>query len=248
MNRKLRRFLTIVSRTGTVTRVMTDQPYVALTFDDGPNPAYTPQLLEILARHNARATFFMVGETAEKYPQLVAEVAAGGHAIANHSWDHPSFPTISGRERRRQLRRCATALAPHGQPLFRPPYGHQDLGSRLDALWLGYDVIAWTALCGDWRDKGADEIVKKLEGKLRPGNILLLHDGLFSAAEPGYLDRTPTLQAVERLLAAHTDYRFVTVPELLQSGQAVREPWYKLGDRQWLGSLKTEERLRQTDP
>ena len=239
MKHRLKKFLTTISGTGTVTRVMTDKPFVALTFDDGPNPAYTPQLLDILARHQARATFFMVGETAAKHKDLVADVAARGHAIGNHSWDHPSFPSLTGSQRRRQLRRCSAALAPHGQRLFRPPFGHQDLASRLDALWLGYEVIAWTALAGDWRDRGPDEILQKLAGRIEPGTIVLLHDALFSSLEPAYLDRTPTLQAVDRLLDEYADYQFVTVPELLASGQAVREPWYRVGDRQWLRSLKT---------
>jgi peptidoglycan/xylan/chitin deacetylase (PgdA/CDA1 family) len=245
MNRRLQKILTTISRTGTVSRVQTDtKPCVALTFDDGPNPAYTPQLLDILERHSARATFFMVGETAERYQDLVAEVAARGHAIGNHSWDHPSFPTLSGRQRRRQLRRCAAALAPHGAKLFRPPFGHQNLASRLDALWLGYEVVAWSALAGDWRDLGPDAILQKLSGKVQPGAIILLHDALFSSPDPAYLDRTPTLQAVDRLLVEYADYEFVTVPQLLRSGRAVREPWYRAGDRQWLRSLKTEDGLQ----
>lgn len=244
MRHKLKKILTALSHTGTVTRVKTDKPYVALTFDDGPNPAYTPQLLEILARHKARATFFMVGETAEKYKDLVAQVAAEGHAIGNHSWDHPSFPTLGARQRRQQIRRCAATLAPHGHRLFRPPFGHQSLASRLDALWLGYEVIAWTALAGDWRDRGPDEILQKLAGRIQRGNIVLLHDSLFSSPNPAYLDRTPTLQVVERLLEDHAAYEFVTVPMLLQSGQPVRVPWYKTGDHQWLSSLKTEDLLQ----
>jgi len=244
MNEKLKKTLTTISRTGTVTRVSTDKPYVALTFDDGPNPAYTPQLLDILEQHNARATFFMVGEVAEQHKDLVAEVAARGHAIGNHSWDHPSFPTLTGSQRRRQLHRCATALAPHGLRLFRPPFGHQDLASRLDALWLGYEVVAWNVLAGDWRDWRSDKILQKLVGRIQPGNIVLLHDSLFNAPDEGCLDRTPTLQMVDRLLEEYTGYEFVTVPTLLQSGRPVREPWYRTGDRKWLSNLKTEDSLQ----
>src|SRR5690349_436064 len=91
---------------GAVTSVETQEPLVALTFDDGPNPASTPEVLRILAQHGARATFFMVGEAATKYPDLVREVAAGGHAIANHSWNHLSFTRMRSRQRRRQMQAC----------------------------------------------------------------------------------------------------------------------------------------------
>ena len=244
MKNKLKNFLLKLSCTGTVTRVDTRQPCVALTFDDGPNPAYTPQLLDILDKHQARATFFMVGGTAEQNKELVSEVAARGHTIGNHSWDHPSFPALTGKQRRQQLRRCATALVPHGQRLFRPPFGHQSLASRLDALWAGYEVIAWNVLAGDWRDWPAEKILAKLDCAVQPGNIILLHDGLFSAAQPSCLDRTPTLRAVDQLLSDHADYRFVTVPELFKCGRVVRQPWFRIGDRAWLEALKTEEVLR----
>jgi len=244
MKRRLKKLLTTVSRTGTVTRVVTDKARVALTFDDGPHPDYTPRLLDILDRHNARATFFLVGCVADRHRPLVAEMAARGHELGNHSWDHPSFPTISPGQRRAQMRRCAEALAPHGQRLFRPPYGHQSLASRLDALWLGYEVVAWTVAADDWLDHGPDEILEKLAGKIQPGHIILLHDALFTAGEQAYLDRAPTLQAVERLLVQPPQYEFVTVPELLRSGRAVREPWFKRGNRQWLDSRRTAAVLR----
>ena len=77
---------------------------VGLTFDDGPDPEYTPRLLEILHRHGARATFFMAGEAARQHPELVRQVAQAGHAIGNHGWDHPSFPFISRDERLAQMR------------------------------------------------------------------------------------------------------------------------------------------------
>ena len=128
---------------GSITGVSTQEPVAALTFDDGPHPESTPRLLEVLAKHRARATFFMVGEAAEKHRGLVRRVAEEGHAIGNHSWDHPSFPLMSGRERRRQIRACERALAPYGSRLFRPRYGHQHLASWLDTRRLGFDVAAW---------------------------------------------------------------------------------------------------------
>lgn len=126
---------------GSLTSVVTKDPLVALTFDDGPHPEYTPRVMEILARHQARATFFMVGKAAQQYPDLVRKIGEAGHAMGGHSWDHISFRQLTGRERRRQMRACQQILAPHGQLLFRPPYGDQSVASRLDAFWLGYEVV-----------------------------------------------------------------------------------------------------------
>jgi peptidoglycan-N-acetylglucosamine deacetylase len=117
---------------GTISHVHTRESVAALTFDDGPDPEYTPRLLAILERYRAQATFFMTGKAAQAHPELVRRVAQAGHAIGNHSWDHPSFPLISGRERRAQIRACAQALVPYGSRLFRPPYTEQNLGSRIE--------------------------------------------------------------------------------------------------------------------
>src|ERR1700751_666629 len=114
---------------GTMTSVLTRDPVAALTFDDGPHPEYTPRLLAVLAQHQVRATFFMVGEVAQQHPALVRQVAQEGHTIGNHSWDHQSFRTLPGPARRRQIRSCARVLAPYGHALFRPPYGEYSLAS-----------------------------------------------------------------------------------------------------------------------
>lgn len=90
---------------GTITHVATQDPVAALTFDDGPHPRYTPRILQILEKHQARATFFMVGEAAQKQQELVRLVAQAGHAIGNHSWDHPSLSSICGRDRRSMIAR-----------------------------------------------------------------------------------------------------------------------------------------------
>src|SRR5262245_9978868 len=95
---------------GSLVSVDTQEPVAALTFDDGPDPVFTPRLLNVLERYHAHATFFMVGEIAERYPEIVRQVANDGHTIANHSWDHPSFPLIRAFERRMQLRRCSSVL------------------------------------------------------------------------------------------------------------------------------------------
>lgn len=146
---------------GTITHVATEEAVVALTFDDGPHPEYTPYLLDILEKHLAQATFFMIGKMAQRFPKLVERVVNTGHTIGNHSWDHPSFPHITARERRAQIRTCDKAIAPYGQRIFRPPSGHQSLASRFDALLLGYQVVTWNIVAQDWLDHDANWLVNQ---------------------------------------------------------------------------------------
>jgi peptidoglycan-N-acetylglucosamine deacetylase len=205
---------------GTVTGAVTQDSVAALTFDDGPDPTYTPRLLDLLDRHGARATFFMVGAHANRHPALVERVAAAGHAIGNHSWDHPSFARISSRERRRQVRACAHALAPHGGRLFRSPGGHQTPRSVLDVRSLGLDVIGWNVDPRDYTDRSANQLADHVLRELRPGSIVLLHDAI--CHQPGS-DRTPTIDAVATILQrAAGAWDFVTVPELFRHGRRHR--------------------------
>lgn len=230
----VRRIGTIVQRwcmggrLGTITRVETESPVLALTFDDGPDPAATPRLLDILGAYDARATFFMLGEAAARHPEIVRDVARRGHAIGNHSWDHPSFPMIGRAQRLAQIRRCAGAIGTHGMPLFRPPFGQQSLASRIDAFRLGYQVVTWSVVALDWLDRSADQMTKEILGKVRPGSIVLFHDGLAAGGLAGDLhwNRDDMLAAVSNILAAlRGTMSFVTVPELLAHGPARREPW-----------------------
>jgi peptidoglycan-N-acetylglucosamine deacetylase len=205
---------------GTTTHVATGERVAALTFDDGPNPVYTPRLLEVLDRHGARATFFMIGEQASRHPDIVERVAAEGHAIGNHSWDHPSFPRITRPARRRQIRACEGALAPHGMRLFRFPKGHQTPATALDVRLQGYDPIGWNVDPRDYTDRTAAAIAAHVLSRLRPGSIVLLHDAIHEYPES---DRTATLEAVDSILAsASRDYAFLTVPELLRRGRRQR--------------------------
>lgn len=225
---------------GTITRVATDAHAVALTFDDGPHPTFTPRLLAVLAAHRARATFFMVGEAASRHPELVREVALAGHAIGNHTWSHPSLPLLPGRARRAEIRACARALAPYGRRLFRPPYGNQSVASRLDAAWLLYAVIGWSGSTQDWQDHDAGWLVARLRPQLRPGGIVVLHDRLHRALDPRYLDRWPVVEAVDRLLAEFAGaLQFVTVPELLRMGRPQYGRWFGKPDTAFLAALQS---------
>jgi peptidoglycan/xylan/chitin deacetylase (PgdA/CDA1 family) len=216
---------------GTITQVATQERVAALTFDDGPHPEFTPRLLEILERHGAHATFFMLGEAARKHPAVVQQVARGGHAIGNHSWDHPSFPLITGRARCAQMRACAAAVAPYGgRRLFRPPYGHQNIASRLEALWLGYRVVTWNVVAEDWCDRDVDWMANRLVERIKPGSVVLLHDAIYWSPHEvsPQCDRGPMLAAVDTTLGRLGGrFRFVTIPELLRYGRPRRQYWYR---------------------
>ena len=217
-----------------VCSVQTTQKVAALTFDDGPHPIYTPRLLDVLAKHDAKATFFIVGKAAEAYPEVMERLADEGHALANHTWDHRSVPLLTRRERVEQMNRCSAALVPYGgdNKLFRPPFGNQSWASRLDALRLGYEVVAWSHHALDWLEHDAEFIEERLTSQLRPGSVFLLHDALYRA-EPERLDRTPCIAAVDALLS-ESDYDFVTVPELLRRGKAQKKMWFKKPDKAWV--------------
>lgn len=207
---------------GTLVRVATREPAIGLTFDDGPHPEDTPSVLDVLDRHHARATFFMVGASASRYPELVARVASAGHSVAHHSWDHSSFRRLEEPARRAQLDRTAEALAPHGLPFFRPPFGEQSLASLLAARRVGYTVVAYDVVGEDWRDSPAEHIVDRVMRRLRRGSIVVLHDTLYVTEDSRYRDRAPLRQALDALLSRLSPgFRFVTLPELLAMGRPV---------------------------
>lgn len=220
--------------TGTLISVATRDRVAALTFDDGPHPEWTPAVCSLLEERGARGTFFMVGAAAARHRTVVERVAAAGHAIGNHSWDHPSFRRVGRAERRRQIERTRQALAPWGGELFRPPYGHQSVASQLDAVRLGYRVVAWSAMAEDWSDDPPEVLLERVAGQLAPGGIVLFHDALWTAENEAHRDRTAMLTALAGLLDRHAGWDFVTVPELLARGRARKWHWYKRADLDWL--------------
>jgi len=196
----------------------------ALTFDDGPNPAITPRLLELLDKYDAKATFFVIGNFVRKCPQLTREISARGHTLGNHSQTHPNLFWLSPSAVRREIKMCQNELQDIlGAPVnyFRPPYGHRNPWVVNTARKLGMQTVMWTVMPGDWREKP----VKWLTARMQPiagnaqsarhrnsGDILCLHDGAHRQLNG---DRTRMLAALEYWLPYWRDLglKFVTIGE-----------------------------------
>ena len=192
---------------------------IALTYDDGPNPAATPALLDVLARHNARATFFMIGEHARSYPELVRAVHEAGHLLGNHTMTHPWLAWQPARVIREELSGCSKLLEDLiGQPVryMRPPHGARRPAVMRIAHQLGMQTVQWNIMGHDWQPIGAEGILKHIDKGLqrvrrwhRGGNILL-HDGHQGELEA---NRSSTIATTAALLDrfAGTSTRVVTV-------------------------------------
>ncbi|HEY5987086.1 MAG TPA: polysaccharide deacetylase family protein [Streptosporangiaceae bacterium] len=185
---------------------------IALTFDDGPSPVYTGQVLDVLGRYGAAATFFCIGLNAHAFPEMVERIAADGHEIGNHTWSHPYLPDLSRSELNLQLDRTTEVLAGvtgRAPALFRPPYG----GRSAQVLrWLaeaGMSTVLWNTETSDWARPGQDVIEGEVAGQAGPGSIVLFHDG------GG--DRSQTVAALPGIMdhLCEQGYRFVPVSRFL---------------------------------
>ncbi len=190
---------------------------LALTYDDGPNDPHTLQLLEVLARHNVRATFFLVGRYVKHRPDIAREVVKAGHAVGNHTFSHPNLIFVSARQTRVQLLDCKQALmdavGEHSR-LFRPPFGGRRPGTLRIVRTLGMEPVMWNITGWDWRVKPADYVEQKVRQQIRGGDVILLHDGDHKAFGA---DRSQTVIATDRLISRYKSegYEFVTVPEMM---------------------------------
>ena len=201
---------------GTSTRVLwraqTDEPVLALTFDDGPDPAYTPALLDLLAEERVRATFFLVGERAHARRELVARELADRHELGNHSWTHADLSALDLEQARTEVARTAQLLADlAGRPsaVLRPPYGRLSGSVLQAAAESGLDVVAWNERLNE-RDLDVTGNVQQVLGALQPGMVLLGHDA-------GPRPRGVGMAAVPEIVrgARERGYRFVTASEML---------------------------------
>ena len=194
-----------------------DQKAVALTFDDGPSPVYTPKIMALFKRYQAHGTFFVMGRRVEQYPGLVQALIKAGHEVGNHSFSHPRFTKIAQLSREQELERTALDLdllgCPQSERMFRPPYSAFD--DRLQA-YLAHThrrLVLWSIDSGDWRGLAAPAIIKNVLSRVRNGSIIIFHD----SDENDRADRHPTVEALSIILPAlkAAGYRMVTVSELL---------------------------------
>src|SRR5213596_1863098 len=201
----------------TFNSVHVDGPYIAMTFDDGPSATLTPKLLDLLAAHHIKATFFVIGENVAEHSEIVARAAREGHEIANHSWSHPNLGKMSGDNVRSQLQRTDDAIqnATGKRPtLMRPPYG--SITAR-EKRWIhdefGYQIILWDVDPYDWKRPGPAVVRNRILKETQPGSIVLSHD-----IHPGTIEAMPsTFDALEG-----KGFKFVTVSELIR--MAVAQP------------------------
>lgn len=200
---------------------------VALTFDDGPAPYYTRQILDELKAAGAHATFFDVGEHAQRYPDLVRAELAGGNAIGNHTYTHQDLAGRSVDDVREQLT-TTTATLRHitGDPclwLFRPPCGLYDARTIAEARHEGLTAMLWDVWALDWERPGTSVIEQRVIENLHSGAIILLHDGGSSTFTPDRHQTADALPAILRAIRAR-GLRAVTLPKLLMDAGLVRLP------------------------
>jgi peptidoglycan-N-acetylglucosamine deacetylase len=191
---------------------------LALTFDDGPNPAWTPRLLDILAEHNVQATFFMIGKFAKSEPDLARRVADAGHLIGNHTWTHPDLSRTRSANVLDELTRTSDTLAGiTGKPVvyFRPPFGARRPYVLKLARQLGLIPVTWNAMTSDWSEPSADNIAQNLVSKIDShqnsgyASNIVLHDGSHRGQNA---DRGPSITAAEKLVERyHRTHTFVTL-------------------------------------
>lgn len=192
------------------------QMKIALTFDDGPHPRYTDEILEILEKYNIHATFFEIGENVSYYPEITKRVIDAGHEIGNHTYSHPrlNMSKYSVAELEKQLLRTERLIYETDEyrpKLFRPPEGRccgtvADIAKKMD-----YSVILWTIDTYDWRHTPPQTIAANVVSSIRSGDIILCHDGITKDS--------PTPAALEIFIPKLIEmgYKFVTVSELLLS-------------------------------
>ena len=190
----------------------TDKKLVALTFDDGPHNIKTDNILRVLEKYNVKATFFVIGENAQKYPDVLKRVQAGGHEIGNHTYDHKSIYKLSGEAVADEVNKCTQAIESiTGQSpnLFRPPEGFMN-DTLADIVGKhGYNVILWKVDTYDWMGKSAKEIFATVTKNVKNGDIILMHDYIWR--------KSNTADALDMIIPymQEAGFQFCTVSELI---------------------------------
>jgi peptidoglycan-N-acetylglucosamine deacetylase len=193
------------------------KPAVALTFDDGPSPRYTPQILALLKHYQAQGTFFVVGRKVEEHPGLIKAMLAAGHEVGNHTYSHPHLPRLNHLTRTQELERTRLALdllgCPRHSRIMRPAYSEYDQRLVSYLGHTGQKIILWNVDSGDWRGLEAPAIVGNVLSQVKRGAIIIFHD----SDETDQADRNSTVEALRIILPVlqQAGYRMVTVSGLI---------------------------------
>ncbi len=192
----------------------TNKKVIALTFDDGPDQRFTPDILDVLNQHHVNATFFLMGSRVAKYPHVAKRIVKTGHAAGNHTYWHPQLTKTGVHNMKWEINKteqqiqAATGTKPK---LFRAPYGalNKTLVKKLGGM--GYKGIGWSIDTNDWKELSARSIVNRVFNNVHPGAIILMH-----SAGHGTQDLSGTVHALKKMIPRlkKKGYRFVTIPEL----------------------------------
>jgi peptidoglycan-N-acetylglucosamine deacetylase len=190
-------------------------PKIALTFDDGPHPIYTDQILNILNSYNIKATFFLLGSNLKGRQEQVKRLVSEGHTIGSHTWSHPDIRNLSESQLHNELKQFDQVLKEITglrSTLFRPPYGFYTEDNILSLYQQNYHLIKWSVDSFDWRDKSVDNIFLNIIPGVRAGSIILFHDTISSETK-----QSLTVQLLPELIKTlqGQGYNFVTVDEMV---------------------------------
>ncbi len=229
---RVRRFADAALRpVGSIASVRTTDPILGLTFDDGPDPRWTPPLLDLLDEHEVRATFFLLTYRARRHPELVRELVARGHEIGLHGDDHTRLTTLPVRDVARRIRVAKAELEQiTGADVrwFRPAFGSQSIPIFLAIRRAGLDVVVWGPIAEDWIDGTPEEVAGRALHQLAPGAILLLHDAIeVPPGEP--MPEFDRVAAFDVLLTGLRDMGYAAMPvgQLVRRGRVHRSAWFR---------------------